>query len=241
MLSEDGKILTLKGGDHHHAARVLRLKPGEEISAVIRGGDGTEYRFGVLEIRENETVCSLRFVKEESAELDAEIILLQCLPKGDKTELIIQKAVELGAARIIPVKSARSLIRLDEKRAKAKRERWQGIADAAAKQSRRGTEPVVTGILSFDEALESVKDAGVKLIPYELADKDSMDRTRAVIEKIRPGERIAVLIGPEGGFEEAEVEKAKRLGFESVTMGRRILRTETAGMVMLSWLMYRLE
>ena len=241
MLSDEGRVLTLRGDDHHHAARVLRLKKGEEISAALRGDDNREYRFGVEEVREDETVCALRFVKDGDSELDAKLILLQCLPKSGKMELIIQKAVELGVSEIVPVESARSVVKLDAKRAAAKTSRWQGIADAAAKQSRRGMEPEVTKVTGFDEALEAVEDADVKLIAYELSDKDSMEKTRSLIDNVKKGQEIAVLVGPEGGFDVKEVEKAVDAGFVPVTMGRRILRTETAGLVMLSWLVYRLE
>ena len=154
-------------------------------------------------------------------------------------ETVIQKAVELGVSEIIPVAMKRCVVKLDEKKAAAKVSRWQAIAEAAAKQSKRGVIPQVRQVMSWEQALEHVKNLPVKLIPYELA--EDMGRTREVLEKLEPGQDIAVLIGPEGGFEEREVASAVAVGAIPITLGRRILRTETAGMTVLSWLMYLLE
>lgn len=234
---QDKKII-ITGSDVNHIKNVLRMKPGEEI-AVSNGIDGREYRCGIEEFAEDTVVCTLRFIKEEGVELPAKVYLFQALPKADKMELIIQKAVELGAYEIIPVAAKRCVVKLDEKKAAGKVNRWQGIAEAAAKQSRRGMVPVVHMPVSFQEALGLAGDMDVRLIPYELA-KD-MEHTRSVIEAVQPGQSIAVFIGPEGGFEESEIQAALSVGIEPVTLGRRILRTETAGLTVLSWLMYRLE
>jgi len=184
-------------------------------------------------------VCELRFIKEDKIELPARIHLFQALPKADKMELIVQKAVELGAYRIIPVAAKRCVVKLDEKKAASRTARWQGIAEAAAKQSRRAIVPEVGQILSFADAVEMASGMDVKLIPYELA--GDMSRTRTLLEEIRPGQDVAVFIGPEGGFEESEAARALAAGIVPVTLGRRILRTETAGMAVLSWMMYLLE
>lgn len=233
-----GKKIIISGSDVNHIKNVLRMKPGEEI-AVSNGRDGREYRCGIEEFAEDTVVCSLRFIKEEGVELPSTIYLFQALPKADKMELIVQKAVELGVSEIIPVASRRCVVKLDEKKAAGKISRWQGIAEAAAKQSRRGVIPPVHTPMSFREAVAYAQGMDVRLIPYELA-KD-MAHTRAVIEAIRPGQSIAVFIGPEGGFEESEVQAALAAGIQPVTLGRRILRTETAGLTVLSWLMYHLE
>lgn len=214
------------------------MKPGEEIS-VSNGMDGREYRCGIEEFAEDTVVCTLRFVKEEGVELPSEIYLFQALPKADKMELIVQKAVELGAHEIIPVAAKRCVVKLDEKKAANKVNRWQGISEAAAKQSRRGVIPLVHTPVTLQEAVEMAKDMDVRLIPYELA--EDMSHTRSLIEAVGPGQRIAVFIGPEGGFEESEIQTALAAGIEPVTLGRRILRTETAGLTVLSWLMYHLE
>ena len=154
-------------------------------------------------------------------------------------ELIVQKTVELGIARIVPVTTKRAVVKLDEKKALARTARWQSIAEAAAKQSRRGIVPAVEKACSLKEALEQAADMDVKLMPYELS--AGMARTRQLIESVRPGQKIAVFIGPEGGFEEEEVKLAQAAGFVPITLGKRILRTETAGLTVMSWLMYRLE
>lgn len=234
---QDKKII-ITGSDVNHIKNVLRMKPGEEI-AVSNGIDGREYRCGIEEFAEDTVVCTLRFIKEEGVELPAKVYLFQALPKADKMELIIQKAVELGAYEIIPVAAKHCVVKLDEKKAAGKVNRWQGIAEAAAKQSRRGMVPAVHMPVSFQEALRLAGDMDVRLIPYELA--KNMEHTRSVIEAVQPGQSIAVFIGPEGGFEESEIQAALSVGIEPVTLGRRILRTETAGLTVLSWLMYRLE
>lgn len=233
-----GNKIVITGGDVNHIKNVLRMKPGEEIS-VSNGIDGKEYRCGIEELGEEEIVCELRFIKEEGVELPSKIYLFQGLPKADKMELIIQKAVELGVYEIIPVACKRAVVKLDDKKARNKITRWQGIARAAAKQSRRGIIPQVKDVMSFKEAVAYSRCAAVKMIPYELA--DGMDKTREIISELKPGEDVAIFIGPEGGFAKEEVETAVKDGIIPVTLGRRILRTETAGMAVLSIIMYHLE
>ena len=154
-------------------------------------------------------------------------------------ELIIQKAVELGVHTVVPVATKRCVVKLDDKKARQKIARWQGIAEAAAKQSKRRIVPEVKEVMSFKEALNFVKDFEVKLIPYELA--EDMSKTKEIISALQPGQRIAIFIGPEGGFEETEVQVAMDSRVEPITLGKRILRTETAGFTVLSWVMYQLE
>lgn len=154
-------------------------------------------------------------------------------------ELIVQKAVELGVYRILPVETKRCIVKLDEKKAESRTARWQQISESAAKQSRRGIIPEVTKPLQFRRALEIAEGMDLKLIPYELA--EGMEKTRQLIESARPGQDIAVFIGPEGGFDEEEIREAEERGIEPITLGKRILRTETAPLAVLSWLMYRLE
>jgi len=214
------------------------MKAGEEI-AVSNGVDGREYRCGIEAFTEGEVICTLRFIKEDGVELPSKIYLFQGLPKADKMELIIQKAVELGACEIVPMATGRAVVKLDEKKAKAKNARWQGIAEAAAKQSKRGIIPKVTEVMSMKEAIAYAEPIDVRLIPYELA--ENMAKTKEIVNGIRPGESVAVFIGPEGGFEEKEIAAAVEGGCIPITLGKRILRTETAGFTVLSWLMYHLE
>ena len=233
----DKKII-ITGSDVNHIKNVLRLQPGEEI-AVKNGVDGREYRCGIEEFTQDSVICTLRFIREEGVELPSKIYLFQGLPKADKMELIIQKSVELGVFEVIPLTVKRCVVKLDEKKASAKVKRWQGIAEAAAKQSKRGKVPTVHEVLNFKEALAYASSMEVKILPYELA--EGMEKTRELIKSIRPGQRVAVFIGPEGGFDTKEVALAEEEDFLPATLGRRILRTETAGMALLSILMYELE
>lgn len=232
------KRVIIQGSDVNHIRNVLRMKPGEELN-VSNGQDGKEYRCALESFEEDRAVCQLRFVKEDNVELPARIYLFQALPKADKMELIVQKAVELGVYRIIPMAARRCVVRLDEKKAAAKTARWQEIARSAAKQSRRGVIPEVAEVMPFARAVGLAAEMDVKMIPYELA--EGMERTRELIETLHGGQDIAVFIGPEGGFEESEIQLAADNGIVPVTLGKRILRTETAGMAVLSWIMYRLE
>ena len=233
-----GKQIVIEGSDVNHIKNVLRMKVGEEIS-VSNGQDGREYRCGITSFEEDRVVCELRFIKEDGVELPSQVYLFQGLPKADKMEMIIQKCVELGVYAVVPVAAKRCVVKLDDKKAKSKIARWQGIAEAAAKQSKRRIVPEIMDVMNFREAVRFVKDFDVKLIPYELA--EDMSKTKEIIGNLQPGQKIAIFIGPEGGFEEAEVQEAMDNGTVPVTLGKRILRTETAGFTIMSWIMYQLE
>lgn len=232
-----GNKIVITGEDVNHIKNVLRMKVGDEI-AVSNGVDGKEYRCGIVSISE-EVLCELRFVKEDGVELPSKITLFQGLPKADKMELIVQKAVELGVYEIVPVSMGRCIVKLDEKKQKSKISRWQGIAESAAKQSKRRIVPQVTSVMSMKEACKYASEMDIVLVPYELA--EDMPKTRELIEAIKPGQRIGFFIGPEGGFEEMEIALAMEVGAKPITLGKRILRTETAGFTVLSILMYHLE
>lgn len=238
QINTNDKRVIIVGSDVNHIKNVLRMKIGEEI-AVSNGVDGKEYRCGIAAFEEERVVCELRFVKEDNVELAAKVYLFQGLPKADKMELIIQKAVELGVYQIIPVATKRCVVKLDDKKAASKIARWQGIAEAAAKQSKRAIVPEVASVMTFAQAVKKASEMNVRLIPYELA--EGMQATREILERIQPGESVAVFIGPEGGFEESEISLAAENGMEPITLGKRILRTETAGMTVLAWLGYLLE
>lgn len=232
-----GNKIVITGEDVNHIKNVLRMKVGDEI-AVSNGVDGKEYRCGIVSISE-EVLCELRFVKEDGVELPSKITLFQGLPKADKMELIVQKAVELGVYEIVPVSMGRCIVKLDEKKQKSKISRWQGIAESAAKQSKRRIVPQVTSVMSMKEACKYASEMDIVLVPYELA--EDMPKTRELIEAIKPGQKIGFFIGPEGGFEEMEIALAMEAGAKPITLGKRILRTETAGFTVLSILMYHLE
>lgn len=230
--------IIITGDDVNHIKNVLRLKIDEEI-AVSNGVDGKEYRCRIKEMNEQNIACELLFIREEEVELPSKVYLFQAIPKGDKMEWIIQKTVELGVYQIIPIETKRGIVKLDGKKARSKVARWQSIAEAAAKQSKRRIIPEVKEIMSFQEALLYISDMDVKLIPYEMA-KD-MGHTKQIIDGLVSGQSIGVFIGSEGGFDENEIEGAIGKGVLPITMGKRILRTETAGMTILGWIMYQLE
>ena len=232
-----GEKIYIEGSDVNHIKNVLRMKVGEELQ--ISDGNNKKY-LCAIESMTAEEVCLV--IKEEQSadnELPSKIYLFQGLPKSDKMELIIQKAVELGAYEIIPVATKRAVVKLDEKKASKKVERWNSIAESGAKQSGRNRIPEVKNVFSFKEAICYAAELDVVLIPYELA--EGMQETKKIISSIRPGQSIGIFIGPEGGFETEEVEFAMVQGVKPITLGKRILRTETAGLTTLSILMYHLE
>ena len=172
-------------------------------------------------------------------ELPVKVTLFQGLPKSDKMETVIQKMVELGVYEIVPVATKRCVVKLDEKKAAAKTKRWNLISESAAKQSKRGIVPHVAEPVSFKKALEMAEAMDMLLIPYEEA--KNMEITREILSQIRPDMTIGVFIGPEGGFSEEEVAFATAYGAKAITLGKRILRTETAGMALMSVIMYLME
>ena len=230
--------IRILGKDVNHMKNVLRMKPGEEIR-VTDSETSRSYRCEVAELCEETVVCHILAEEEEGSELPVRIYLFQGLPKADKMELIIQKAVELGVYQIIPTACRRCVVKLDPKKEKTKLARWQQIAEAAAKQSKRSLIPEIMPVISLREAFARSQKMQVRLIPYERA--EGMEKTREILKGIRPGDEVAVFIGPEGGFEEAEIEEAMKAQIKPVTLGKRILRTETAGMTVLAFLLYQLE
>nr|WP_296264075.1 16S rRNA (uracil(1498)-N(3))-methyltransferase [uncultured Merdimonas sp.] len=227
----------IEGSDVNHMKNVLRMKAGEEL--MVSDGNNWQYRCAVKEYLPEKAVLKITKKELVDTELPSKIYLFQGLPKQDKMELIVQKAVELGACQVIPVMTRRCVVKLDAKKAAKKVSRWQQIAESAAKQAGRGYIPEIRDVMTLEEALAFAGQLDVRLIPYELA--EGMEHTRDVIGKIMPGQSVGIFIGPEGGFEKEEVEQAVEKGVLPVTLGKRILRTETAGLAVLSVLMYRLE
>ena len=232
-----GDKIRIEGGDVNHMKNVLRMKLHEKTE--ISDGESRTYLCEVEAYEEDVAVLHILEEMEADTEPASKLYLFQGLPKSDKMELIVQKAVELGVYQVIPVAMKRSVVRLDDKKAAKKVERWGEIARSAAKQSGRGIVPKVGGILKYDEALMLSKELDVVMIPYELA--EGMEQTKQIMESVKPGQSVGIFIGPEGGFEKEEVEQAKEAGASEITLGKRILRTETAGLTALSILMYHLE
>jgi 16S rRNA (uracil1498-N3)-methyltransferase len=232
------KEIVITGPDVNHIKNVLRMKPGEKL--IICNGQGKDFHC-IIEVEyEGKIITNILEVLDTETELDGKLYLFQGVPKKDKMEFIIQKAVELGVYEIIPVMTKRTVVKLEDKKKELKKvERWQSIAASAAKQSGRGIIPQISETKTLKEALKMAGSIECKLIPYENA-KD-IQITKEIIGNIKSNNSVAIFIGPEGGFEEEEVNLALEAGFTAVTLGRRILRTETAGLTMLSVLMFQME
>ena len=237
QIDMEEKKVHITGSDVNHIKNVLRMRQGETI--LISAGDNLEYTCLVGEMEAEEVIADISYVQEVGMELPSKIYLFQGLPKSDKMEMIIQKAVELGVYEVIPMSTARAVVKLDAKKEASKQKRWQTIAESAAKQSKRMLIPNVHEVLTFKEALKYAEAMDIRLIPYELA--KGMQETKEILADIQPGQSVGIFIGPEGGFEEKEVETAISEGAKPITLGKRILRTETAGLAILSVLMFQLE
>lgn len=229
--------IDIKGNDVNHIKNVLRFNVGDKF--LISSGDNTDYYCHISEMSQDYIRAEIDSIDEEGRELPSRIYLFQGLPKGDKMEMIIQKCIELGVFQIVPVAMKRSVVKLDAKKADSKVKRWNAIAESAAKQSKRSVMPEVTMPVTFKEALKMAEDIDVKLLPYECA--DGMDKTKRIISQLKPGQSVGIFIGPEGGFDQEELDLALAADCEIITLGKRILRTETAGMMLASVLMYTLE
>ncbi len=232
------KEVFISGGDVNHIKNVLRLEVGDWIVAC--DGNGTDYVSRIQSICSDEVVASIEKVQPTGTELPVRITLFQGMPKKDKLELIIQKAVELGACEIVPVMTKRTVVKLSEEKKINKRlERWQSIAYAAAKQCDRGIIPTVHKPVSYEEALAMADQLDYNVIPYEL--QTGMEEARKIVDQACKQRSLGIFIGPEGGFEPEEVEHAMRRNIHPMTLGKRILRTETAGMALLSILMFQMQ
>ena len=232
------KEVFISGGDVNHIKNVLRLEVGDWIVAC--DGNGTDYVSRIQSICSDEVVASIENVQPTGTELPVKITLFQGMPKKDKLELIIQKAVELGACEIVPVMTKRTVVKLSEEKKINKRlERWQSIAYAAAKQCDRGIIPTVHKPVSYEEALAMADQLDYNVIPYEL--QTGMEEARKIVDQACKQRSLGIFIGPEGGFEPEEVERAMTRNIHPMTLGKRILRTETAGMALLSILMFQMQ
>lgn len=236
QIAED--TITITGSDVNHIKNVLRMEQGEKV--VICNGQGKDFYCIIETVSNSEVIAKIQQINDTESELPTKIYLFQGLPKKDKMEFIIQKAVELGVYEVIPVAMKRCVVKLeDKKKEKKKLERWQAIATAAAKQSGRGIIPQVQEVLTFGEAVQYAKKLEFGLVPYELA--EGMEQAHEIVKGACKYNTIAVFIGPEGGFDEKEIEKVLEANFKPITLGRRILRTETAGLTTLSILMFEME
>ena len=244
-LSELNKSITISGEDVNHIRNVLRLGVGDRIT--VSDGSSRDYECVISSI-DDIVVADIVDIHDCNAELPVKIRLFQGVPKGDKLEFVIQKAVELGAAEIIPVMMERTVVKLDDKKADKKQERLQKIAESAAKQSRRGIIPRVRGFISYNDAVRMLTDTTehateevlrLILVPYENA--EGMAYARQIISSATKYDEIDIFIGPEGGFSDKEIEFIKERGAKIISLGNRILRTETAAVTILSILGFMLD
>ena len=235
------KTIEITGSDVNHAVNVLRLKKDDIVT--VCDGRSNDYTCRISEINEKSIICDIEDIERSYAELPVNITLFQGLPKGDKMEFIIQKAVELGAVSVYPVIMQRSVVKIDDKKKNKKTERYAAVAESAAKQSRRGIIPEIPGIIDYKEAIRIAKSFDTILLPYEEA--EGIEASRSLLEDIcknhKKGQTIGIFIGPEGGFTKEEVQMAEEAGANVITLGNRILRTETAGMMLLSVLSFLME
>ena len=229
--------IVIEGSDVNHIRNVLRMKIDERIR--ISNMSGKAYFCHITLITEDMVVAEIDSEDDNGTELGNRITLFQGLPKGDKMELIIQKAVELGVYKIVPVSMKNCVVKLDEKKAAKKVERWQAIAESAAKQSKRTIIPLIDKPVPYKLALEKAGKLDVTLVPYE--NERGMDATRQIMGQIKKGQSIGIVIGPEGGFAPEEIKLADDNDMHRISLGRRILRTETAGLATLAMLVFNLD
>ncbi|MBE7053955.1 MAG: 16S rRNA (uracil(1498)-N(3))-methyltransferase [Ruminococcaceae bacterium] len=227
----NGENITVFGDDANHILKVLRYKEGDTL--LFCDGEATDYFCTIVSTSKGEVVAKIDKTEKNNTEPPISITLYQSIPKGDKMEYIIQKCVELGVANIVPVESKRCVAKLKDDK---KLLRWQKIADEAAKQCGRGKLVKVCEPVSFKDAVKLPNDNTHKIIPYE-NEKDG--KLKEVLKNNKTNE-ISVYIGPEGGFSDEEIDIALKNNVHSVTLGPRILRTETAPLAVISAIMYEL-
>lgn len=238
-------VVTITGEDAHHAARVMRMKPDERLIAC--DGQGRTVLASVLEATPQEVKAEVLELLEQHSEPAWSVTIAQSLPKGDKMELVIQKGTEIGAASFLPFESERMVVQYDGKKEAKRLERWSKIAKEAAEQAHRHRIPSIEPLLNWKGLLKQIGECDLALFCYEREGKDAHGRgiADAVREWKRAAEgqaasspRVLLIVGSEGGFTEREAQEAQDAGAKLVALGKRILRTETAGLVGLTCLLY---
>lgn len=230
----DGKII-INNEDVKHIRNVLRLNKDDIL--VICDGENTDYKVKITNINKNEIITEILDIEKTKTESNLNISLYQGLPKSNKMDLIIQKATELGVKEIIPVLTSRTVVKINDKKKESKKiERWQKIATEASKQCRRGIVPKIKDVITFDEMILNIKNEDNIIVPYENEKNKTLKNT---LQNIK-GNKINIIIGPEGGFDIEEVDILSDINASIVTLGPRILRTETAGLTAIAITMYEL-
>lgn len=231
--------ITILNSDVNHIANVLRLKCKDEI-VICNNDSGITYKTIIDKIEKESIECKIKEIIEENVETSVDITIFQGLPKADKMEYIIQKNVELGAFKIVPVAMARSIVKLDKKSETKKIERWQKISESAAKQSKRDVIPTIENPITIEKLSKQIHNFDLVLVAYE--NEKAVTLKQELQKQVKNEElKIGIVIGPEGGLDEKEVEQLINNGAKTVTLGKRILRTETAAICCLSNIMYEYE
>lgn len=233
-----GELAVITGEDVNHIKNVLRMRSGDGL--ILCDGEGMVYDATIREVEAGQIICYITKEGYSDTELPGRIVLFQGLPKKDKMEWIIQKSVELGVSEIVPVMMSRTIVKLEDPKKEAKKlERWRSIAESAAKQSGRGIIPEVSSVMTWKEALAKAAELEYNMIPYEKA--EDLVSSREVVQAAATKKTIGIFIGPEGGIAESELEQALQMGVRPISLGKRILRTETAGLTALSLVMFAME
>lgn len=227
------------GEDVNHIKNVLRLGVGEEIY-ICNKESSKSYMCKIVEFINNSVICEILEGVTDTTEANTYVHIFQGLPKADKFEFIIEKCTEIGVKEITPVIMKRTIVKLDEKDKIKKLERWQRIAEVAAKQSKRDIILNVNNIINFEKIFEKVEDYDILLVAYEEEKENTLKKVLSA-DKGKQNIKVAVIIGPEGGIDENEISLCKEKNFTSVTLGKTILRTETAPLVISSNILYELE
>ncbi|WP_018247798.1 16S rRNA (uracil(1498)-N(3))-methyltransferase [Orenia marismortui] len=228
-------IITITGKDVKHITRSLRLDISDKIS--VADGESNKYLTEIIDISEEFVRAKIINEFEVRVESNIEVTLVQGLPKSKKMDLITQKCTELGIREIIPVDTKRTVVNLKPKKAERRQQRWQKIAREAAKQSGRAIIPIMKDLMTFKDILSLASEYDLVLMPWE---DEQSTKLKEVLTDNQEVNKIMIIIGPEGGFSKQEVELAKEEGIKPVTLGPRILRTETAGIATLSMILYEL-
>ncbi len=233
------KIVTITGSDVNHIKNVLRFNLDDVIDVCDE--NGVKYKARIEKYTSaGEVLCEIESVVEKSTETLYEVTLFQGIPKSDKMELIVQKGTEVGISRFVPVQMSRSIAKINDTNEQKKLERWNKIANEASKQCGRQKVPLVDKTINFENIIENISKYDIVLVPYE---NELNINIKQVLKNFKRNNiaSIAVIIGPEGGFSDSEIDLLKRNGASICTLGPRILRTETAGIATVSMVNYEFE
>ena len=233
--AENEKLIRIRGDDASHISRVLRMKPGEHITVCDMRG--CEYETVILQTG-NEVLLKVHSEKESDNEPPYKAVVYQALVKGDRFDTVLQKSTELGASDIVPVITSRCTVKLTESEYSKKVERWQKIVREASKQCGRAIIPKVHNPMKFSDALHTASEADLPLFCYE---GDGTSPLGVIAESVANPGSVSVMIGPEGGYSVEEAEAASKAGMKMTDLGKRILRTETASLFVLSFISCRYE